>query len=109
MVATNRLEEGQTSLAAVRIELRLPAPWGSPAELSDALEKAEVGYRLNESGRLVRESDGWSCDVGASPHDDDIAGIFAADGRLSKQEVKAVAGHVAKVHLGAPGGSVKHA
>jgi hypothetical protein len=88
--------------------LRLPAPWGSADELADAMKKAKTGYHLNTSD-LVRESDGWRCATGGSPHDDEIADIFAYDGRLSKAEVKAVANHRAKVHLIGPGGSVKTA
>ena len=107
MVASNRIDETDAT-RAVQIELRLPSPWGSSDELADALKKSDVGYRFDD-GWLVRESDGWRCAVGGSPHDDEIADIFAYDGRLSKAEVKALANHLSKVHLSGPGGSVKAA
>jgi hypothetical protein len=107
MVASNRIDDVPPQ-APVRIELRLPGPWGSVGALADALEAGDTGYRFDD-GKLVRDADGWRCDVGTSPHDDEIADIFACDGRLSRKEVKAVANHAGKIHLAAPGGSVKHA
>jgi hypothetical protein len=107
MVASNRLDETNQT-PAMQIELRLPGPWGSSGELATALEKSDVGYGFDQ-GWLVRESDGWRCAVGGSPHDDEIAKIFSYDGRLSRAEVKAVADHRSKVHLVGPGGSVKAA
>jgi hypothetical protein len=107
MVASNRIDETDATRTA-QIELRLPSPWGSSEELADALKKSDAGYRFDD-GWMVRESDGWRCAVGGSAHDDEIADIFAYDGRLSKAEVKAVASHRSKVHLSGAGGSVKAA
>jgi hypothetical protein len=109
MVATNRIGGQEPApRPAVQIELRVPGPWGSPGAFADALSNSDTGYRFDE-GYLVRDSDGWRCETAASEHDDEIADLFAYDGRLSKAEVKAVANHVAKVHLVGPGGSTKHA
>ncbi|MDQ3438715.1 MAG: DUF4261 domain-containing protein [Planctomycetota bacterium] len=107
MVAINRINEPE-SKSRVQIELRIPGPWGSLNELDDALKRGDTNYRLDE-GELVRDADGWRCDVGQSPHDDEIADLFAYDGRLSPKELKAVAGHKMKVHLAGPGGSAKNA
>ncbi|HEV2294679.1 MAG TPA: DUF4261 domain-containing protein [Tepidisphaeraceae bacterium] len=106
MVANDRIDALESSPPGrpVQIELRIPGPWRGSGPLADALEEADTGYRFDE-GHLVRESDGWRCEMGASPPDDEIAGLFAYDGRMSRSEIAAVAKHAAKVHLIGPGGS----
>lgn len=84
------------------IELRLPAPWKGPAGFMDAMEKSD--YTFEDSDMVHRET-GWKCEVGASPHDDEIVELFAHEGRLSYKELKLIDSHAAKVHLIAPGGS----
>lgn len=107
MVASNRIDalESSSPDQPVQIELRVPGPWRSSGALADALEDGKTGYRFDDD-QLVRESDGWRCEIGTSPHDDEIAGLFAYDGRLSQKELAAVGRHAVKVHLAGPGGSV---
>ncbi len=90
------------------LDLRIPGPWTSPAELYEALKKHPAGYALGEKG-LVHSATGQHFSCSATPHDDDIAEIFAGSGRLTQKEVDAIAAHKVKVHLSAPGGSVEAA
>ena len=107
MVASNRIN-GSESGHSVRIDLRLPSPWGSLRELASALKASNSGYHL-EGAELVRDADGWRCDVGESRHDEEIAERFAYEGRVTPKELKAIGGHLTKVHLAGPGGSAKSA
>ena len=75
MVASNRINGPDTG-QPVRIDLRLPAPWGSLRELASALKASKASYRL-EGAELVRDADGWRCEVGESPYDEEIAELFA--------------------------------
>lgn len=108
MVASNRMDALESTTQPVQIELRIPGPWRSSEHLADALEAGETGFRL-EGDHLVRESDGWQCSAGATPHDEEVAGLFAYDGRMSRKELAVVANHTAKVLLAGPGGSVAKA
>src|SRR5438046_2575293 len=87
---------------APRIELRVPGPWTGPADLGRRLEAEGVGYELADNA-LVQTGGkhaGRRFEVGASPPDDEIAGLIAHGNRLSKQEIKALRAHTCKVHLG---------
>src|SRR5688500_8811737 len=105
MVASNRIN-GSESGHSVRIDLRLPSPWGSLRELASALKASNAGYRF-DGAELVRDADGWRCEVGESPHDEEIAELFAYEGRVTPKELKAISSHLTKVHLAGPGGSTK--
>lgn len=89
---------------APQIELRVPGPWESPVALNEALHRAETGYETAEDA-LVHTKTGRRIECGVSPPDDEIADLFAHDGRLRPDEVDAVAAHTVKIHLSGPGGS----
>jgi hypothetical protein len=69
------------------IQLRIPGPWATQQQFMDAVVRAETGYEFGEKG-LVEPKSGRQFEVSASDPDDEIADLFAHDGRLSKQEVK---------------------
>ena len=87
------------------IELRIPGPWPTFEDFAADFAAAVTDFDLQDD-LLVKKGSVWSCHFGASPHDDQIAGLFAADGRLSESELTEIASHACKVHLVGRGGSV---
>lgn len=102
------LKGAMSEIEPPQIQLRIPGSWASPDELARVLETSNSPYRIDESCFVHRSSD-WKCDWGVSPHDDELAELFAHDGRLSKKEVKQVANHSVKIHLTGAGGSSPNA
>src|SRR5688500_14409 len=107
MVASDRIN-GPDSGHPVRIDLRLPPPVWRLRELASACQASIVGYRVMWAVR-VRDVDGWRCEVGERPHDEESAELFAYEGRVTPKELKAIGSHLTKVHLAGPGGSTKSA
>jgi hypothetical protein len=94
-----------------QIELRIPGPWRSPTELGVAIRRSDSGYELQydkerETGMLVHVASGQRFTIEAGDADDEIAGIFAETGRLSREEIDAIAAHQVKVFVTGPGGSL---
>ncbi len=92
-----------------RIELRVPGPWKSAADLLAALAKHSPKYRIEGEDQFVRISTGRKFTLGVTDHDDEIADVFAGTGRLSKAQLAEIASHEVKVHLIGPGGSIETA
>jgi hypothetical protein len=107
-MAEDAMVEHDALDAIPQIALRIPGPWASQKEFTDAVDRAKTGYALDEGG-LAHPKSGRRFLLGASDPDDEIAALFAHSGRLSKQEVKKIASHQVKVHLTAPGGSIEAA
>jgi hypothetical protein len=79
--------------------------------LGDAIRRAGAGYELQydearEQGELVHVASGRRFAIDAADADGEIAGIFAETGRLSREEIDAIASHVVKVFVSGPGGSL---
>ena len=90
------------------IQLRIPGPWATQQQFMDAVVRAKTAYEFGENW-LVEPKSGRQFEVSASERDDEIADLFAHTGRLSKQEVKKIAGQQVKVHVCGPGGSIEAA
>ena len=90
------------------IELRVPGPWETPVEFSQALRSAGCAYDV-DAPQLVHIPTGRRFDLGVSPHDDEIAEVFEGAGRLSEEEIERIHSHAVKVHLSCAGGTVEDA
>jgi hypothetical protein len=94
-----------------RIFLRIPAPWGSVQEATDALKKAKTGYAFQltdrpEDAALVHLATGRKFEIVSNGPDDQIADIFAESGRMSESEIRELADHAVKLFITGPGGSL---
>jgi hypothetical protein len=94
--------------ALPRVDLRIPGPWQSHEAFLNAVARKAPAYSF-EGERLIHTPTGRRFQWSATPHDDDLAGVFAGGGggRISKKDVQRIAAHVAKVHVSGPGGSVE--
>jgi hypothetical protein len=97
-----------SSVSVPMIQLRIPGPWTSPAQLNDALRDASLPWMLNDEGFVNSETDA-SYEWGVTPHDDEIADLFAHDGRASAEQIARIASHNVKVHISGPGGDIEAA
>lgn len=88
-----------------RVDLRIPGPWETQDAFRQAVARKAKGYAF-EGEHLVHPATGRRFSWGASEHDDELADLFAANGRTAKGDVKRVASHAVKIHLSGPGGSV---
>jgi hypothetical protein len=89
-----------------RVDLRIPGPWQTHEAFLDAMKRKAKDFAFEEQW-LVHTPTGRRFEWSASPHDDDIAGVFGGGGRISKKDVQRIASHVVKIHVSGPGGSVE--
>src|SRR2546423_15362764 len=97
-----------SSVTAPMIQLRIPGPWTSPAQLNDALREASLPWMLNDE-RFVNSENNASYEWGVTPHDDEIAELFGHDGRASADQIARIASHAVKIHISGRGGDIEAA
>jgi hypothetical protein len=98
-------EPGSTDDTLPRVDFRIPGPWRSPEELREAVARKAPEYNFDGES-FLHVPTGRRFTWGVTPHDDQIAGVFAGGGRISRRDVERIAAHAVKIHLSGPGGSV---